>query len=126
MLSYLYYFSFNAKNSLFMVAASLVIYLAALAMEHIQDKSDAYLKEHKAEIGREQKKKFKNSVKHKKRIILVIAMLINFGVLAVLKYGGFITGNITAVFNQSRKESIQDMSFRIILPTDYAGTYWKI
>ena len=34
-LSYLYYFSFNAKNSLFMVAASLVIYLAALAMEHI-------------------------------------------------------------------------------------------
>ena len=32
-LSYLYYFSFNVKNSLFMVAASLVIYLAALAME---------------------------------------------------------------------------------------------
>ena len=27
---------------------------------------------------------------------------------------------------QSRKESIQDMSFRIIIPTDYAGTYWKI
>lgn len=76
-------FSFNAKNSLFMVAASLVIYLAALAMEHIQDKSDAYLKEHKAEIGREQKKKFKNSVKHKKRIILVIAMLIN---LVFLQY----------------------------------------
>lgn len=99
-LSYLYYFSFNVKNSLFMVAASLVIYLAALAMEYIQDKSDAYLKEHKAEINREQKKKLKNSVKHKKRIILVIAMLINFGVLAVLKYGGFITGNITAVLNK--------------------------
>ena len=47
-LSYLYYFSFNVKNSLFMVAASLVIYLAALAMEYIQDKSDAYLKEHTA------------------------------------------------------------------------------
>ena len=99
-LSYLYYFSFNVKNSLFMVAASLVIYLAALAMEYIQDKSDVYLKEHKAEIDREQKKKLKNSVKHKKRIILVIAMLINFGVLAVLKYGGFITGNITAVLNK--------------------------
>lgn len=99
-LSYLYYFSFNVKNSLFMVAASLVIYLAALAMERIQDRSDVYLKEHKAEIDREQKKKLKNSVKHKKRIILVIAMLINFGVLAVLKYGGFITGNITAVLNK--------------------------
>ena len=99
-LSYLYYFSFNVKNSLFMVAASLVIYLAALAMEYIQDKSDVYLKEHKAEIDREQKKKLKNSVKHKKRIILVIAMIINFGVLAVLKYGGFITGNITAVLNK--------------------------
>ena len=59
-LSYLYYFSFNVKNSLFMVAASLVIYLAALAMEYIQDKSDVYLKEHKAEIDREQKKKLKN------------------------------------------------------------------
>ena len=99
-LSYLYYFSFNVKNSLFMVAASLVIYLAALAMERIQDRSDVYLKEHKAEIDREQKKKLKNSVKHKKRIILVIAVLINFGVLAVLKYGGFITGNITAVLNK--------------------------
>ena len=77
-LSYLYYFSFNAKNSLFMVAASLVIYLAALAMEHIQDKSDAYLKEHKAEIGREQKKKFKNSVKHKKRIILQCLLILVF------------------------------------------------
>ncbi len=30
----------------------------------------------------------------------MIAMLINFGVLAVLKYGGFITGNITAVLNK--------------------------
>ena len=69
-------------------------------MERIQDRSDVYLKEHKAEIDREQKKKLKNSVKHKKRIILVIAMLINFGVLAVLKYGGFITGNITAVLNK--------------------------
>ena len=31
-LSYLYYFSFNVKNSLFMVVALFVIYLAALAM----------------------------------------------------------------------------------------------
>ena len=30
----------------------------------------------------------------------MIAMIINFGVLAVLKYGGFITGNITAVLNK--------------------------
>ena len=70
-------------------------------MEHIQDKSDAYLKEHKAEIGREQKRRnLRILLSIKKRIILVIAMLINFGVLAVLKYGGFITGNITAVFNK--------------------------
>ena len=45
-LSYLYYFSFNVKNSLFMVAASLVIYLAALAMERIQDRSDVFLQIH--------------------------------------------------------------------------------
>ncbi len=58
-------FSFNVKNSLSWLQ-SLVIYLAALAMEYIQDKSDVYLKEHKAEIDREQKKKLKNSVKHKR------------------------------------------------------------
>ena len=37
-LSYLYYFSFNVKNSLLMVAESLVIYISALEMEYIQDK----------------------------------------------------------------------------------------
>lgn len=99
-LSYLYYFSFNIPNSLFMVSASLVIYLSALIMERIQDSSDAYIKEHKEELDKEQKKRKKNRTKHQKRIILVIAMLINFGVLAVLKYGGFITGNITAILNK--------------------------
>ena len=99
-LSYMYYFSFNVKNSLFMLSASIVIYVSALAMEYIQDKSDKYLKEHKAELDKDQKKKYKNITKYKKRVVLAIAVLINFGVLAALKYGGFITGNLTILLNK--------------------------
>lgn len=48
-----------------------------------------YLKEHKSDYSKEEKKKFKDRIKHQKQIFIFICCLINIGILCVLKYTGF-------------------------------------
>lgn len=96
-ISYLYYLSFGKKNIVFLIFASVVVYIGALIIEKIQRKSDEYISNNKAELDKEQKKKKKNITKHKKRVVLVVAMLLNFGILAVIKYGKFVLLNISSI-----------------------------
>ena len=88
-MSYMYYMTFHIKGMVFMLFTTITVYILGRVLENMQLKADAYLKENKETLARDEKKKFKNSVKKKKRWVLVLALLLNFGMLAVLKYSGF-------------------------------------
>jgi len=49
-------------------------------------------------LSREQKKVLKSRVQKKKRAIMILVLLLNFGILGVLKYGNFVTTNFNSLF----------------------------
>ena len=105
-LSYIYYFTFSIKASLFMVFATVTIYFGGIWLENIQNTGDRYLKDNKETLSREDKKAYKESLRRKKRWVLFLILLLDFGMLAVVKYSNFAIENINSVLGLIGKEPI--------------------
>ena len=93
--SYIYYFISSKELTLYLIITTLSIYIATLSMQKIDSKTKL-----KCE-GKEKdaKKKLKQKAKKYKKLIILIAVLINFGILVALKYCNFISENINKVLN---------------------------
>ena len=98
-LSYIYYFTFSIKASLFMV-------FGGIWLQNIQNTGDRYLKDNKETLSREDKKAYKESLRRKKRWVLFLILLLDFGMLAVVKYSNFAIENINSVLGLIGKEPI--------------------
>lgn len=82
--SYLIYISLTVVST----------YLVTIKIDKIQEIYDANIKENKEKLSREERKAIKAEANGKKRFWLVLALLFNFGILAVLKYSDFAVSNI--------------------------------
>nr|WP_316612964.1 MBOAT family O-acyltransferase [uncultured Ruminococcus sp.] len=82
------------KYAFFILFTTLSTYLIALWISHVSAYSKKLLKEKKKEWDKDQKKKYKNKIKIQKRLIMTLALVINFGILAFLKYYGFFAGSL--------------------------------
>lgn len=96
-MSYIYYLSYRLKAVVFILFTTITVYLLGIMLERIQNGADAYLAQNKQVLSREEKKSYKNKIKHKKRIYLVIALLLNFGMLAAIKYSGFAISGVNHI-----------------------------
>ena len=85
------------KYAFFILFTSLNTYLIALWIQRVTDKSKALLKAKKSEWDRNQKKAYKNRIKVQKRLIMTLALVINFGILAYLKYYNFFAGSLNDI-----------------------------
>ena len=70
---------------LFLLLTAVSTYLCTRAMGSALEKQDAYLKEHKQSLSREEKKQYKAAVKAKNRRCLTLCLVLNFSVLALCK-----------------------------------------
>lgn len=69
-------------------------YAGALLIEHMQKVSKQYVKAHKEEWTKEQKSAYKERAARKRRWVLTGFLLLNFGILAFLKYFNFFADTI--------------------------------
>lgn len=82
----------------YILITSVTVYFSARVMDSLAKKRDTYLKEHKAELGKEEKKAYKATVKKKQRWLLFFCLLVNVGILFVIKYADL----LIAYFNYYR------------------------
>lgn len=61
-------------------------FIAAGKMDSLAEKRDEYIAQQGKELGREDKKAYKAGVKKKQKRYLLLAVLVNVGILAVFKY----------------------------------------
>lgn len=85
------------KFAFFILFTSLSTYLIALWLAHVSARSKALLKEKKKDWDRDQKKNYKSKIKVQKRLIMTLALVINFGILAFLKYYNFFAGSLNDI-----------------------------
>ena len=113
--SYLFYFSAGPSFLIYISVTTLATYLAARQINKLNLTRSAYLKEHKAEMDKEAKKAYKDSVKRKQRLFLWLALLVDLGLLIGIKYTNFLLENINNII--TGLSSMQPISYLdIIMP----------
>lgn len=95
--SYVFYLFAGYKYAAFIVFTTITTYVFALWLNRISVKSKDTLKQNKQVWDRDKKKKYKSSIKHKKRLVMALVLVVNFGILAFLKYYNFFAGSLNDV-----------------------------
>lgn len=97
--SYFFYFKTGPVYLIYILTTTITIYLAAVLIERSISREKLFLKEHKGELAKEEKRKYKNRQKRFRLTYLICCLLANLGILAVLKYGNFFIANINAALS---------------------------
>ena len=125
----------GVKNVVFILITSLSIYGAALWMQHMSAAHKAYLKEHKDELSREDKRLRKQKLTQKRRAVMIGALLLNFGLLCAFKYIHFAIDQLNTVIGWFHGTPVNDtiawivplgISFYTFQSTGYlVDVYWE-
>ncbi len=95
--SYVFYAFAGWECLIFILVTTLSAYFIARFMERETRKEERYLAEHRERMDKEERKKYKAVSKKRRFRILLCGLFLNFGILAVLKYTGFIVFNLNSV-----------------------------
>ncbi len=90
--SYFYYLQASAKSFVFILFTTIVTFYSAKYMGRADDEHKKYLAEHKEELTRDEKKARKEALGKRKKRVLALALILDFGILACLKYFRYYLG----------------------------------
>ncbi len=92
--SYLFYFATGFGNGFYIVVTTVSTFFCAIWISDRHKNQKEYLQEHKEHLTKEEKKVYKAKVKKGQRAIVALCLILNFGILAFLKYNELIVSNI--------------------------------
>ena len=92
--SYGFYYIADPRYLLFILVTTVSTYFLSVKITDINKESESYLKEHKKELSREEKKAYKGKMKARKWNWLLLCLILNIGILSVTKYTNFVITNI--------------------------------
>lgn len=95
--SLFFYWQSNPWHLLYIVGAVVTSYIFTNLITHNFRLEKQYLKEHKAAMDKASKKEYKTKQNTIRRRLLVASILINIGMLAIVKYTNFTISNINTV-----------------------------
>ncbi|MBR0397516.1 MAG: MBOAT family protein [Eubacterium sp.] len=111
-----YYICSGAATLTFMVVTVISTYCAARKIQKIADAAAQEIKDRGSELSRTEKRDIKDQAQKQKKRVFLAGILLNFGILAVLKYTNFVTGNINHLLGAAHTGlSIPTVSFLLPL-----------
>lgn len=103
--SLVFYYLVNPWYLIFILTTSVTIYFCGLKIGLLSDEQTNYLKDNKETLSKDDKKLYKKNIKLKKWRVLLIGLLINLGILAVIKYTNFTISNINVILHTFGNEN---------------------
>lgn len=97
--SCLFYYLAGPVYLLYILTTAATVYLAGLLMGGNLERQSAYLKAHKADLSKEEKKAYKDGQKRIRFRWFLLCLLLNLGILAVVKYANFFIANVNGVLS---------------------------
>lgn len=94
--SYFFYFYANIKFALFILITTITSYLGAILIQKLH-RTEKEVFDNK-DIPKLNKKAIKERLHKKRKFILVLLLLVNFGILIFLKYINFLSANLNYLF----------------------------
>ena len=95
--SYVFYAFAGLDCLVFILFTTVSSYVISRLMAKNKTAEDAYIEENRETLSKDEKKKYRASEKKKRLGILVLGLLLNFGILAVLKYTAFALTNVNSI-----------------------------
>lgn len=109
-----FFYVYNSfRYSAFILISIITIYLAACKIDSINDETKAFLKSKKEEWSRDERKAYKEKANGKRKALLAVTLVFNFGILFLLKYFNFLSGSIASMIGSSAESAPQ---IRLLLP----------
>ena len=96
--SYVFYLFAGYKYVAFILFTTMSTYAIARWLDMISRRSKETLRTNKKEWDKATKKRFKSKTKRNKRLVMGLCLVLNFGILAFLKYYNFFAGSLNDVF----------------------------
>ena len=96
--SYVFYAWAGAHFLIYVLVTTISTWYCAVRIGDLQSQHKRWMKINKNELTREEKKAAKALMKKISRRWFLFALLLNLGILAVIKYTNFFIGNINAIF----------------------------
>ncbi|HZX20768.1 MAG TPA: MBOAT family O-acyltransferase, partial [Clostridia bacterium] len=113
--SYLFYYFANPKFILYISLTTISTYFVGCEIGDLYNVQSRHLARHKDKLTREEKKDYKSSIKSRQWKWLLFCMILNFGILAVVKYTNFAISNINYIYRSFGSER-QFSFWNLILP----------
>ena len=95
-----YYISGGLYAGVFIVITITTTFLGARTMDRISRKASLAIKTSETPLSRDEKKAIRAGARAKRHKVFLITLLINLGMLIVLKYSGFFTVNVDLVLTR--------------------------
>ena len=97
--SWVFYFIAGTSYLPYLLATALTVWFTALRLEKLHARQKAYIKENRGIISREEKKAYQAGQAKIRRRWMIACMVINLGILAVVKYANFFITNVNSVIS---------------------------
>lgn len=92
-----FYASAGISNCIYIVITACSAYGATCWMYKVSKRGKAYLQAHKEDYTKEQKKVWKARLRSRRKWIMAGCLILNFGLLCVFKYAGFVLHQINEI-----------------------------
>ena len=96
-----YYISGGLKAGVFITITIATTFYGALTMERIGEKARRTIKTSETPLSRDEKKAIRAGARAKKHKVFLVTLLINLGMLIVLKYANFFTTNFDSLLSHA-------------------------
>lgn len=93
--SYLFFWAISGKLLVYLILSSVSVHYIGLWLESIQNDCDRKI----IDLDKLKKKEIKDLYNKKKKLIVIIAVAFNVGILLILKYSTFFNSNINNLFD---------------------------
>ena len=85
-----FYYAAGIKGFAYILITIVTVYILSIRIDRLNAEEKEQIAENKGQWSREEKKKYKATMKKRRRLYLAAGVLINFGILVVLKYTNFV------------------------------------
>lgn len=96
--SYVFYAFAGIRFLAYIALTTITTWYAARRITAIQKERGDYYAAHKADMDKDEKKSYKDATKKKTRVWFLSCLLLNLGILAVIKYTDFFITNVNNIF----------------------------
>ncbi len=111
-----YYYITCGKYIIYILVTVAVTYLSSMAMEKVRDRTGVVFPDELVKSDKKKKKEAKAWLKKRLKIIMIVCLCINFGILAVLKYSSFFFFNLDRLGLKSFAASGMGIFGKLVLP----------